>query len=164
MAIPEYTKASYLFDGITGSILPEEMVKTIRSFIATENLYLSATREISTKLENLNNEFKYTHERNPIHNIQARVKTPASIVKKLQRRGLGLTVESARKNLTDIAGVRVICPYINDIYLIADLLVSQDDIELIRTTDYIKIQTQWVPQSSPYRNCAGIPFDKSRNC
>jgi putative GTP pyrophosphokinase len=138
MTKPENISASYLFDGISGNILPEEMVKTIRSFMVTENLYSSATREIATKLENLNNEFKYTHDRNPIQNIQTRVKTPASIVNKLQRHGWDLSVESARKNLTDIAGVRVICSYINDIYLISELLLAQDDVQLVSTSDHIK--------------------------
>jgi len=104
----DYTKAFYLFEGITDSILPKETVKVIRSFISAENLYVSATREIETKLENLNREFKYTCDRNPIQHIQTRVKTPISILKKLSRRGFEPTVESARKNLTDIAGVRVI--------------------------------------------------------
>ena len=63
-------------------------------------------------------------DRNPIHQIKARVKTPKSIIRKLSQRGFELSVESARKNLTDIAGVRVICSYIDDIYLIADLLTS----------------------------------------
>ena len=134
----EINRASYLFEGIKGNILPEEMVKTIRALIAAENLYLSATREIATKLENLNSEFKNIHERNPIHNIQTRVKTPVSIVNKLLRRGWDLTVESAREHLTDLAGVRVICSYIDDIYMISKLLLSQDDIKLIRTSDYIK--------------------------
>lgn len=134
----DHSKATYMFDGITDGILPEDIVKAIRSFIATENLYLSATHEIETKLQNLNNEFKYTKDRNPIYLIKTRVKTPNSIMNKLQRRGFELTVESARKNLTDIAGIRVICPYIDDIYLIADMLTKQDDIELIHTSDYIK--------------------------
>ncbi len=138
MTVPDYPETSYLFDGLTGSVLPEEMAKAIRLFMATENLYLSATREISTKLENLNNEFKYGSKRNPIHSIRTRVKTPMSIARKLQKRGLELSVESARRNLTDIAGVRVICSYIDDIYLIADMLLSQDDIKLVRTSDYIK--------------------------
>lgn len=138
MDTSEYLKTSYLFDGISGEILPGEMVKIIRSIIATENLYLSATREIATKLENLNSEFKYTQERNPIHNIQTRVKTPSSILRKLSKNGWEPTVESARKHLTDIAGVRVICSYIDDIYLISGLLLSQDDIKLVRTSDYIK--------------------------
>ena len=131
-------RASYLFEGMKGRMLPEDLINTIRSFIATENLYSSATREIATKLENLNSEFNSTHERNPIHLIQTRVKTPASIMDKLKRRGFELSVESARKNLTDIAGVRVICSYINDIYVISGVLLSQDDIQLVRTTDYIK--------------------------
>ncbi len=131
-------RASYLFEGMKGRMLPEDLINTIRSFIATENLYSSATREIATKLENLNSEFNSTHERNPIHLIQTRVKTPASIMDKLKRRGFELSVESARKNLTDIAGVRVICSYINDIYVISGLLLSQNDIQLVRTTDYIK--------------------------
>ena len=140
-------RASYLFEGMKGRMLPEELINTIRSFIATENLYSSATREIATKLENLNSEFNSTHERNPIHLIQTRVKTPASIMDKLKRRGFELSVESARKNLTDIAGVRVICSYINDIYIISGLLLSQNDIQLVRTTDYIKN-----PKTNGYRS------------
>lgn len=143
----DYSKATYMFDGITDGILPADIVKTIRSFIATENLYLSATREIGTKLENLNNEFKYTKDRNPIHLIKTRVKTPKSILEKLQRRRFELTVESARENITDIAGIRVICPYIDDIYLIADMLTKQDDIELIHTSDYIRN-----PKQNGYRS------------
>jgi putative GTP pyrophosphokinase len=134
----ERPKTSYLFDGVATGLLPGEMTATIRSFLETENLYLSATREIATKLENLNDEFKYTKDRNPIHLIQTRVKTPKSIMDKLLRRGFPLSVASARENLTDIAGVRVICSYIDDIYVIAGLLASQDDIELVRTADYIR--------------------------
>lgn len=138
MNTTDYSKAFYLFEGITKGTLSEEMAEAVRAFIATENLYVSATREITTKLENLNSEFRYTRERNPIQYIQTRVKTPSSILRKLTRRGYDVSVESARKNLTDIAGVRVICSYINDIYMISDLLVSQDDIRLVRTSDYIK--------------------------
>jgi putative GTP pyrophosphokinase len=115
--------------------------------MVTENLYLSATREIATKLENLNSEFKYGAQRNPIHTIQTRVKTPWSIVQKLLRKKLEISVESARENLTDIAGVRVICSYIDDIYIIANMLLSQNDIELVRTTDYIKS-----PKPNGYRS------------
>lgn len=138
MNTPNHSKTSYLFDGITSNAVSEEAMRSIRSFIATENLYLSATREIATKFENLNNDLKYSSERNPIHHIQTRVKTPMSIFKKLERRGFELTSESARKNLTDIAGVRVICSYLSDIYLISDMLLSQADITLVRTSDYIK--------------------------
>jgi len=134
----DHSKSAYLFDGINKEFLPEETVKAIYSFLKTENLYHAATREIETKLQNLNDEFKYGKYRNPIHQIKTRVKTPKSIMSKLKRRGLELSVESARKNLTDIAGVRVICSYIDDIYLIANLLTSQDDVKVIRVSDYIK--------------------------
>ncbi len=141
------TKIAYIFDGIAGNILPEDAVRAINAFMVTENLYLAATREITTKLENLNDEFKYVKDRNPIHQIKARVKTPKSILDKLTRRGFELSVESARNNLTDIAGVRVICSYIDDIYLIAKLLTSQDDIKTVRVSDYIKN-----PKANGYRS------------
>jgi putative GTP pyrophosphokinase len=132
------SQSTYVLDGIREGFFSEDIGTEISSFLASEHLYVSAVREIETKLENLNNEFKYTKNRNPIHIIKTRIKTPSSIMTKLRRRGLDLTVESARQNLTDIAGIRVICPYIDDIYLISNMLTIQDDIELIRTNDYIK--------------------------
>jgi len=134
----DYKKVAYMFDGVIAEPLSGDAVRAIRSFLETENLYLAATREIETKLENLNDEFKYGKDRNPIHQIQTRVKTPKSIMGKLIRRGHELSVQSAREHLTDIAGVRVICAYIDDIYLIANLLMAQDDITVIRISDYMK--------------------------
>lgn len=133
-----HKKAAYLFHETKNSNLPENAVAIIRSFLNSENLYLSAARGIETKLENLNDEFKYTKDRNPIHQIKTRVKTPQSIINKLLKRGFEFSVESARENLSDIAAVRVICSYIDDIYTIAELLTSQDDIEVVRTSDYIQ--------------------------
>jgi putative GTP pyrophosphokinase len=112
-----------------------------------ENTYLSAAREIATRLENLNDELKVTMDRNPIQQIKTRVKTPKSIMDKLLRKGFDVSVESAKENLDDIAGVRVICPYIDDIYLLAELLMSQADIDLLRKSDYIKS-----PKSNGYRS------------
>ncbi|MEF8810088.1 MAG: GTP pyrophosphokinase family protein [Bacteroidales bacterium] len=119
----------------------------IRSFEKNEYLFLSAARGVAAKLYNLNDEFKYKRARNPIHQIITRVKTPQSIINKLRKRGYELSIESARENLSDIAGVRVICSYIDDIYLIADLLTAQDDIEIIRVSDYIKD-----PKQNGYRS------------
>jgi putative GTP pyrophosphokinase len=147
MAKIDLTKTSYFLDGFTDQDLPKETIEVINSLLIAENLYSSATREITTKLENLNDEFKHVKDRNPIHIIKARVKTPRSIIRKLSRRGCELSVESARENLTDIAGVRVICSYIDDVYLIADLLTSQDDIKVIRRSDYIK-----EPKPNGYRS------------
>jgi putative GTP pyrophosphokinase len=138
---------TFIFDALANGIQPESAAKALRSFLVTENLYYSATREITTKLENLNDEFKHTKDRNPIHQINARVKTPRSIMNKLMRFGFDLNVDRARESLNDIAGIRVICSYIDDIYLIANLLTAQDDIELISTKDYIK-----KPKPNGYRS------------
>lgn len=135
----DHPKIKYLFDGLTpGNNIPEQFTETIQSLLKMEHLYLSATKEIITKLEILNDEFKNTKDRNPIQFIKSRIKTPMSIFKKLQRSNFEISEESAQNNINDIAGVRVICSYINDIYLIADLLAAQDDVQLIRTRDYIK--------------------------
>jgi putative GTP pyrophosphokinase len=141
------SKVAYIFEGLSGDVLPEKAVKIIRSFIATQNLYSSAIREITTKLENLNEEFKYTKDRNPIQHIKSRIKSPKSIMNKLKKKGFDLSVEPAKKNIMDIAGVRVICSYLDDIYLIADLLTSQDDVEVIRRRDFIAN-----PKANGYRS------------
>lgn len=134
----EQSKTQYLFSDLREDFISSEVSGTIQSFLAIENLYIAAAREITTKLENLNDEFKITADRQPIHQIKTRIKTPRSIIEKLIRRGCELNIQSIKEQLNDIAGVRVICSYINDIYALADLLVQQDDIELLRTRDYIK--------------------------
>jgi putative GTP pyrophosphokinase len=121
------------------SILALQSLESLRtSYFEMEHLYKSAIREVSTKLEILDDEFKVKHKRNPIHNIQSRIKKPESISQKLERKGLDVSIDSAKENLTDIAGIRVICDYIDDIYKIAKMLIRQDDITLIRVADYIK--------------------------
>jgi len=100
--------------------------------------YGCAIREVRTKLEVLNDEFQNTTERNPIDNIKVRIKEPMSIYEKLIRRGFPVTLDSILYELHDVAGVRVICPFIDDIYTVADMLIAQDDIKLIQKKDYIK--------------------------
>ena len=100
--------------------------------------YECAIMEVNTKLHVLNNEFSHMYQRNPIENIETRIKTPASILEKLSRRNLPICVESLENGLTDIAGIRVICPFPDDIYNVADLLTSQDDVTVIARKDYIK--------------------------
>jgi putative GTP pyrophosphokinase len=129
---------SYLFDGFTqGDLSSGEMANTVSALLETQNLYTAATRVLNSRLETLNDEFKYTKDRNPIHQILTRIKSPASILRKLTRKGLEVSLESAQKNLTDIAGVRVICSYIHDIYLIEQWLINQPDLTLLRKRDYI---------------------------
>ena len=108
------------------------------SFLELEHLYDSVIELVKTQLGIFDNEFSMRFQRNPIHNIESRIKTPQSIVGKLQRKGMPVTPESARNNLMDIAGVRVICYYIDDIYAIADLLTVQSGFHLRKIKDYIK--------------------------
>lgn len=97
-----------------------------------------AIKEVRTKLEVLDYEFKIKRKRNPIEYIKSRVKEPKSIMDKLQRKGFEMDIESARKNLNDIAGIRVVCSFVSDIYEIAEMLKIQEDITLIEEKDYIK--------------------------
>lgn len=101
-------------------------------------MYSCAIKEVKTKLQVLNDELSITRKRNPIEFIKSRIKQPTSIASKLKRKGCPVTVESAMDYLSDVAGVRVICAFIDDIYKVADMLTAQDDIELIKRKDYIK--------------------------
>ena len=102
-----------------------------------KSLYRSALKEIGTKLEILNDEFKLVHQYNPIEHIESRLKTDESITRKLIRKGKEITVENIQKYIDDIAGVRVICSFTPDIYRIVDMISSQDDIEVLKTKDYM---------------------------
>ena len=110
-------------------------------------LYESAIKQIETKLDILNKEKTVNRSRNPIETIKSRIKSPDSIAKKLEKRKQPVTFESMINNLNDIAGVRVICPYISDIYNVRDMLLKQPDITLIKETDYIQN-----PKDSGYRS------------
>jgi putative GTP pyrophosphokinase len=124
-----------------------DRIKLQREMILVLHSCQCAIREISTRLEILNDDFQVCHSYNPIHHIESRLKSPKSIWNKLEKNGLPCTVESAKNNLTDIAGIRVISHYLEDVYAIADLLTSQDDIQLIKKSDYIAN-----PKPSGYRS------------
>lgn len=115
-------------------------------FIQMRNVYHSAIREVSTKLEILDDEFHVKNDYTPIHHMESRIKSVPSIMEKLYRKGLDVNVESIQE-LTDIAGIRVICNYIDDVYMVADMLIGQDDVQLIRKRDYIAN-----PKESGYRS------------
>ncbi len=100
--------------------------------------YQCAMLEVKTKLDVLNAELSLQTSRNPFETIKCRIKSPRSILEKLERNHLTPTVENAENNLNDIAGVRVICSFPDDIYMLADCLLAQDDITLIAKKDYIK--------------------------
>lgn len=118
-------------------IKAETFMEQAAEFKKLMTYYECAIMEIETKFNVLNAEFSLAHDRNPINDIKSRVKAPASIFEKLGRKGYEKTVESIEENLNDIAGVRVICSFPEDVYALADALLKQDDITLIRKKDYI---------------------------
>jgi putative GTP pyrophosphokinase len=127
--------------------VPEEFETSFETIREMFTLYICAVREVNTKLENLNQEFEFRKERNPIQYIDYRIKSPQSILAKMRRNHLELNAETMWKEISDIAGIRVICSYIDDIYAIAGMLVKQDDIVLLKEKDYIKN-----PKESGYRS------------
>lgn len=100
-------------------------------------IYDAALKEINTKLEILNNEFKLAHQYNPIEHITSRIKSPQSIAKKIRHNKLELTVENIIKYINDVAGIRIICSFTSDIYRIADLITKQSDVNVLKIKDYI---------------------------
>lgn len=112
-----------------------------------QNLYDSAVKQLSLKFEILNNEFKVLYARNPIHHIEGRVKSVESLAVKLLNKGLPLTIEAARERINDIAGVRVVCSYIDDVYRVAEMLELQKDVKIIKRQDYIR-----TPNYNGYRS------------
>lgn len=119
-------------------INPEIINSHLRETREMMLMYDCGIKEVKTKLEILNNEFQIQKERNPIEYLKSRVKSLESIVIKLHKKGYPLSVENAMEQLHDIAGIRVICSFIDDIYSVADMLKNQDDITVILEKDYIK--------------------------
>ena len=126
---------------------PAAVETEVHRFAGLMAYYRCAMMEIETKLNVLNEEFSLRHDRNPISDIKSRLKHPESIREKLLRRGAPLTFDSLEENLSDVAGVRVVCSFAADVYMIADALLSQDDITLIERKDYIK-----EPKGNGYRS------------
>ncbi|MBR4866566.1 MAG: GTP pyrophosphokinase family protein, partial [Clostridia bacterium] len=110
-------------------------------------VYQAGIREIRTKLEILDEEFRVYHDHNPIHHIESRLKSPQSIIQKLIRRGAPVNIESMRSELYDVAGVRVIVQYLDDVERVASQLLGQDDVKLIVRRDYVS-----TPKESGYRS------------
>lgn len=114
-----------------------DILEQSRPFVRLMNQYQSAIMEVETKLKVLDSEFSMEYDRNPFESIKSRLKGPISIYKKLKKKGLDITVENIERYLFDIAGVRVICSFEEDIYKLMELLLRQDDIRLVRKKDYI---------------------------
>ncbi len=119
----------------------------VASFERLMMYYECAMSEVRTKLEVLNKELTHVNKRNPFESIKSRIKSPSSIYDKLARKGLDFSVDNISSNLNDVAGIRVICSFIDDIYMLRDCLVQQDDVTLLEEKDYIKN-----PKDNGYRS------------
>ena len=132
-------------------LINEEILEIIQRNMMPMNelmaYYRCAIMEVETKFKVLNEEFSLQYDRNPIENIKSRLKSTDGIIRKLNRKELPFSLESIEENINDVAGVRVICSFPEDIYMLADCLLSQDDIKLIEKKDYIKN-----PKESGYRS------------
>ena len=119
----------------------------VAAFINQMQVYEGAMYEISTKLEILDSEFSIRFSHNPIHHMERRLKSVDSILGKLKHKNLPLTIDAIKDNLFDVAGVRVICNYRDDVYSVANYLSAQSDIQVLRVKDYIKN-----PKQNGYRS------------
>lgn len=118
--------------------------------------YECAILEVRTKVEVLDKEFSVRYQRDPVESIKTRLKSPLSIVEKMRRKGLPLRLDTLERSIHDVAGIRIVCSFVDDIYAVANLLTSQDDITLLETKDYIKN-----PKPNGYRSLhllVGIPI------
>ena len=133
--------------GMSDGALFEQIRHQGKEYVRLMSCYSAAMLEVETKFKVLSIEFNGKFDRNPIESIKTRLKTPKSVIEKMNRIGKPVTVESIEKELSDVAGVRVICSFVDDIYKLADMLSLQDDIYVLRVKDYIKH-----PKPSGYRS------------
>lgn len=115
-----------------------ELFENYQDYLALQHLYQAALKQLQIKFEVLNDEFRVRSGRSPIHHIETRLKSTGSIIQKLRSRSYAVTLDSAKQNLNDIAGIRVVCSYIDDVYRVAEMLLRQSDIVLLKAQDYIK--------------------------
>ncbi len=122
---------------VVNQIAKTTLYENVSELMKMQQNYEAGIKEIRTKLEILDAEFKVKHDHNPIHHIESRLKSPESILKKAINKDIPVTERSLEENIHDIAGVRVICNYVDDVYKVAQLLTDQDDIRLVEVKDYI---------------------------
>ncbi len=130
MVIPQVDKSIY--------DRRKQIAGTVVDYKEMRMRYSCAIKEVRTKFEVLNSEFNVRYQRNPITKISSRLKSSSSIMRKLENKNLSFTLENVENNLFDVAGIRVVCSYMDDIYMLARALAKQDDITVIKEKDYIK--------------------------
>ena len=143
----ETEKLAFTFDELLACKNPEEFFMSAYPYKKLMMEYKCAMLEVKTKFEVLSNESSLLTDSNPIESIACRMKRPVSIFDKLKRKGLDISLENIEKNIFDIAGIRIVCSFVKDIYHIADEICKQDDIRLLRVKDYIK-----EPKPNGYRS------------
>ena len=145
--IPDLKEQGDLFRGLMHKSDDENPHESLIKLAELIQVYGAAMKELSTKLEVLDDEFQITHKHNPIHHIECRIKSVVSLIQKIQRYNIPFSLESARENIFDIAGIRVICNFVDDIYMLEKLLLNHPDIELHARKDYIE-----KPKENGYRS------------
>ncbi|WP_418791834.1 GTP pyrophosphokinase [Phosphitispora sp. TUW77] len=141
------TKDMVLNENILNLEHPEDVLESAELYIRTIMEYNCALREVKTKFSVINDEMALTIDRNPIEHIKTRVKQPISIIRKLERKGIPITIKNIEENIFDVAGIRVVCSYPEDVYKLAGALSNQDDITVLQKKDYIKN-----PKENGYRS------------
>ena len=143
-----------IIDDMGESIKSEAFLPSIKDQLDMERqyrqvmyVYEAAIQQITAKLNILKGEFQFSNDRNPIASISSRIKSKESIIYKIQKKGLPMTGSTLVHYIRDVAGVRVVCPFIEDVYAVARMLVRQKDIELLEVKDYIRN-----PKSNGYRS------------
>lgn len=126
-----------LMDDIARLQSSHDLIELLSGIQQSMAIYESGIQEVLTKLEILQRDARFS-KHNPIESIKSRVKSPMSILEKMHRKGFPISLESIKTNLNDIAGIRVICPFIEDIYTVADMLTRQDDLKVLEKKDYIQ--------------------------
>ncbi len=109
----------------------------LQEYMELRQMYHAAMREMTTKLKNLDEEFCVRFDRNPIHHIESRLKSTESVIEKMKAKGHEISVDSVRRNITDLAGVRVICHYLRDVEMLAEMLLKREDIKLLGMKNYV---------------------------
>lgn len=117
---------------------PAALFGSYRDYMEMIHLYNGAIKQLKIRLEVLNDEFTVRYARSPIHHVETRIKSATSVVKKLKNKKVEVSIPNAMEYVNDIAGVRVVCSYIDDVYRVAEMLKRQGDIEIIKEKDYIK--------------------------
>ena len=130
--------AKQLMEDVANWQSPQDLLETLSGMEQNMALYESGIQEIRTKLEILQRDARFKEGHNPSESIKSRSKRPMSIIEKLYRKGFPISLKSMKDNLNDIAGIRVICPFIEDIYTVAEMLTKQDDLKVLETKDYIQ--------------------------